>query len=163
MSKGTTFQPDTFSDFEDDLEYCVKLRSTESSKLLSIVYKRINKRFGYGKYDTYKVIMMLKNSYINVTNLCAKFNKTYEEWLEEADNVDEFFKAVSKKTGKKVHELIKLVKSKSHPEINGLYIDCTFILTILSWLSMSFRIKSLNIAHKELIAQAHDSNSDSNE
>jgi hypothetical protein len=35
-----------------------------------IVFEKINEKYGYGYYGEFKVIIMLKNGYINATKLC---------------------------------------------------------------------------------------------
>lgn len=47
----------------------------------NICFEAINDEFSWGKYGDFKVIIMNKNGYINVTKLCDEAGKRFENWL----------------------------------------------------------------------------------
>jgi hypothetical protein len=45
--------------------------------LNQIGFEFINENYTYGQYGEFKVIMMVKNHYINATKLCQKYGKEF--------------------------------------------------------------------------------------
>uniref|UniRef100_A0AAT9UQM7 KilA N domain protein n=1 Tax=Apapanepox virus TaxID=3049969 RepID=A0AAT9UQM7_9POXV len=117
-----------------------------------LVTREIDERFCYIKYDTFDLIMMKENGFINATKLCKLGGKEFKKWirldgskeliktLEDANN---FWKV--KSPGPDLARVILEVgtesKGKHQYEVAGSYVHQDLIPHITSWISPLFAIK----------------------
>jgi hypothetical protein len=128
-----------------------------------IAYETITKGFCYGKYDNFKVKMMMENGYFNVTDLIKNFNKqnpnkpekTYNHWRRKVDT-DNTIKLLSKDTGLAENELIIIKRGGNNIKIAGTYVHPILIADIVSTLLPAFKIKILRITNNYFAKKALD-------
>ncbi|UWX11387.1 CRPV-278 [Crowpox virus] len=63
-----------------------------------LITREIDKRFCYIKYDTFELIMMKENNYVNATKLCILGNKRFRDWLR-LDGSKDLIKKVEEMNG----------------------------------------------------------------
>ena len=138
----------------------------------NICFEKINDEYSWAKYGDFKVIMMIKNGYINATNLCNdtetkngakkefkrwKNNSYAKELMEEIADDQNRSSDFSTASGKKSSEdlLIPITSgSKNLTLIRGTYAHPDLIPHIASWASPSFAVKVSKIVKGYLIKQA---------
>ncbi|UWX11393.1 CRPV-284 [Crowpox virus] len=72
----------------------------------NLVTREIDERFCYIKYDTFELIMMKENNYVNATKLCKLGGKDFHRW-KRLEGTKELIK--------KVNEMNNVWKVKSSP------------------------------------------------
>jgi hypothetical protein len=72
----------------------LNLDLSKSNELQRIIFEDINDDFGYGNYGEFRVIIMKKNGYINVTKLCSLAKKQFCHWKTNKFST-EFLNAVN--------------------------------------------------------------------
>jgi hypothetical protein len=65
--------------------------SESDNDIKDIVFRKINNEFIYGLYGDFKVVMMMKNGYINATKLCQlttnnKHDSDYDDNNDQDDD-----------------------------------------------------------------------------
>ena len=105
--------------------------------LNEIIFEHINKKFAYGKYGDFKVIIMKENKYMNATKLCEEYNKRFDHWLENINGknlineVDNEINGASGEPPKKA--TITLLKGCVN-ELKGTYVHELLIPHIIKWI-----------------------------
>ncbi|ARE67453.1 SWPV2-ORF209 [Shearwaterpox virus] len=125
-----------------------------------LVTREIDERFCYIKYDTFELIMMKDNNYINATKLCKLEGKDFHRWkrlegtkelIEEIKRINNVWKIKSVPQDLGVPEVIITVepedKSDKKYEVAGSYIHQDLLYHITSWISPSFSVKVSKIVN----------------
>jgi hypothetical protein len=139
--------------------------------LSDIIYKKINDKYSYGKYADFEVIMMTKNSYINVTNICNEYNKikapnepnkTFSHWNESIshkillEKINEHIQAHRDPDGLVIN--VTIVDNTSANRLRGTYVHPLIIPHICSWISPDFAIKVSEIVNYHLTMHLRNQN-----
>ncbi|UWX11320.1 CRPV-211 [Crowpox virus] len=117
-----------------------------------LVTREIDERFCYIKYDTFELIMMKENNYINATKLCKLEDKKFKNWLrlegtkELISKMDEVnsvwgIKSPGSDLSRVILEVGTESKGKHQYEVAGSYVHPDLIPHIASWISPLFAIK----------------------
>ncbi|UOX38653.1 KilA N domain protein [Finch poxvirus] len=117
-----------------------------------LVTREIDERFCYIKYDTFELIMMKENNYINATKLCKLGEKEFYNWrklegsrelVKKVEEINNFWKVKSPPSDVKgvILEVGTVSKGKHQYEVAGSYVHPDLIPHIASWISPSFAIK----------------------
>ncbi|AUD40226.1 N1R/p28 family protein [Flamingopox virus FGPVKD09] len=119
-----------------------------------LVTREIDERFCYIKYDTFELIMMKENNYVNATKLCKLGGKDFHRWkrldgskalIEEIKRINNVWKIKSAPPDLGGLEVIITVesegKSNKKYEVAGSYVHQDLLPHIASWISPSFAIK----------------------
>ncbi|QRM16127.1 n1r/p28-like protein [Albatrosspox virus] len=118
----------------------------------NLVTREIDERFCYIKYDTFELIMMKENGFINATKLCKLGGKEFKKWIR-LDGSKELIKTIEetnnvwkvKSSGPDLARMILEVKNESKGkhqyEVAGSYVHQDLIPHIASWISPSFAVK----------------------
>lgn len=119
--------------------------------LTELIYEPINDQFAKARYGSFDVIIMKKNSYINVTRLCEMAltktgePKRFKQW-KELKSSEELIDEVSLSAGIPADKLINefLIGgrvSKNLIECKGTYAHPDLVPHIAMWASTKFAIK----------------------
>nr|WCB86993.1 CPPV182 N1R/p28-like protein [Cooks petrelpox virus] len=125
-----------------------------------LVTREIDERFCYIKYDTFELIMMKENGFINATKLCKLGGKEFKKWIR-LDGSKELIKTVEETnsiwkinpTRPDVAQLEIIItvsnegKNDKKYEISGSYVHQDLIPHIASWISPLFAIKVSKIVN----------------
>jgi hypothetical protein len=98
--------------------------------LKDIPYKHATYSFGWGKYDTFKVIVLKENGYINASKLCLNAGKEYYRW-NETNKAKESIKYYNSLTGTGVTISVLDVSNK----LRGTYVHPKLLPEIMKWIS----------------------------
>ncbi|UOX38656.1 KilA N domain protein [Finch poxvirus] len=131
-----------------------------------LVTREIDERFCYIKYDTFELIMMKDNNYINATKLCKLGGKNLKHWLENKQSKDlikelEDINSVCKPfpAGRNSSQLEIIItvsdegKNDKKYEVAGSYVHQDPLPHIASWISPSFAIKVYKIVNCYMLEQ----------
>jgi len=107
-----------------------------------ICFETITNEFSWGKYGDFKVIVMLKNGYINVTNLCSLVGKRFRSWNENISSI-ELIEDLSSDLDMPAEKLIIKIAggNKNQTVTRGSYAHPRLIPHIALWISSKFAIK----------------------
>lgn len=112
---------------------------------LKLSYKSIDENYCYGNFGDFKIIIMNKNGYVNVTNLCIQSNKNdlstkiYKEYkklkiaklylneISETENINKEDLTIRVKLGNQL--------------IIGIYVHPLLIIHIAQWLCVKFALQ----------------------
>ncbi|UOX38647.1 KilA N domain protein [Finch poxvirus] len=119
-----------------------------------LVTREIDERFCYIKYDTFELIMMKENNYVNATKLCELEKKDFNLWkrldeskalIDEIKRINNIWNIKSAPSDLGKLEVIITVESESNSdkryEVAGSYIHQDLLPYITSWISPSFAVK----------------------
>ena len=118
----------------------------------------IDDEYCYGHYAMFKVIMMKKNGYINVTKICqdifeeTKIRKEFKDWQEE-EYTRELLREVSSHVEVPVKKLIICVTNDQNSIIQGTYAHSTLIPQIIMWASPKFAVEVSKIIQEYAIEE----------
>lgn len=123
-----------------------------------ISFKGINDDYSWGRYGSFKVIIMKANGYINATKICndAKTKngkkKEFKHWKEN-NTVNELINEISLLVDKPADQLFIAITGGKN-EIRGTYVHPDLIPHIASWASPTFAVKVSQIINKYFIRKA---------
>jgi hypothetical protein len=134
--------------------------------LSDIIYEKINDDYSHGKYGTFNVIIMNKNTYINATKLCGQYNKDFFNWKrldaskELINEVNERIQAPSDLKGLNLHSKAFIIDNTSDNDYRGTYVHPLLIPHVCSWISTKFAIKVSEIVNYHLTMHLRNQNSE---
>ncbi|AVG46780.1 N domain-containing protein [Acanthamoeba polyphaga mimivirus] len=116
----------------------------EKHDIRNISYKEINDKYSWGKYGSFKVIIMKENGYINATKLIhlASDKKKLNDWTR-GKQAEEYITEISEITGLTKNELIIYVAGSSRylTQTRGTYMHPLLITQLAYWISPIFAAK----------------------
>jgi hypothetical protein len=127
----------------------------QDENIKNITFSKIDDKFSRGKYGTFSVIIMNKNTYINASNLCKSVGKQFKNWNENKAK-DELLKELSKMTGLNKNELIISKKDGANFKLRGSYAHPKLITHIAIWASTKFALVVSDIVNEFLGNKALD-------
>jgi len=116
-----------------------------------ICFERINDDFSYGMYGEFKVIMY-KNGYFNVTELCNKVNREFRKW-NTTNKTDELLQAAEEESGIKKENLTMVISNQKN-KLRGTYAHHSLVPHIASWASPTFAMKVSRIVNEQFVKEA---------
>lgn len=117
----------------------------------TLIYENINDDFGHGKYGDYRILVMRKNGYINITKLVAYASnkqgnpKTYSPW-RQCKAASELIIEVTNETGLSEAELI--IEPNVGNDFRGTYVHEDLSPSIASWASPKFALMVNRVINK---------------
>lgn len=151
------------TDYESDKnEYALDNEDCESDNIQkkykdndvrNIIFKEINNNFAYGKLKEFKVILMIKNGYINASKLCLDGGKKLKHWLENNNSkklIDDFGKIL----GLTRDELLIKVNGGRLTKISGTYVHSNLITHIASWCNTNYAFFVSTVVNEYHVKQA---------
>jgi hypothetical protein len=135
--------------------------------LNQIIFEHIDDKYAYGKYGDFKVIMMMKNRYINATRLCNESKRRFDNWLRNESNKQlinfvnnkldynsipqnrgiENNNLIANKIALENNKSIIIIKGGNNQLICGTYVHELLIPHIACWISPEFGIKVSEIVN----------------
>ncbi|AGD93036.1 putative KilA-N domain-containing protein [Megavirus lba] len=119
----------------------------------NISYKEINDKYSWGRYGSFKVIIMKENGYINATKLIhlASDKKKLNDWTR-GKQAEEYITELSCDTGLTAAEILIPIttSSKNLTEIRGTYCHPDLIPHIAAWASPPFAMRVSKIVNNYL-------------
>ena len=125
-----------------------------------IIFEHIDKKYAYGKYGEFKVIIMKENRYINATKLCGEYDKRFDNWLQNKNNknlIDEVEKILSPGYPGDEKKAVIVTTGGKNSDIRGTYVHEFLIPHIASWISPIFAIKISKIVNNFIVKEYKDS------
>jgi hypothetical protein len=127
----------------------------QDENIKNITFNKIDDKFSRGKYGTFSVIIMNKNTYINATDLCKSVGKRFIKWNENKAK-NELLKELSIMTGLNKNELIIYKKDGTNLKLRGFYAHPKLITHIAIWASTKFALVVSDIVNEFLGNKALD-------
>ena len=128
-----------------------------------ITFESVDNDYEWGYYFQFKVLIMIRNGYINATKLCKDSNKRFDNWLRNQGSeelIDELESAAINPGDEK--SIITIIGGRN-AEIRGTYVHLDLIPSITGWISPAFALKVNRIVNeyrlkeqKKLIAEKDD-------
>ena len=122
--------------------------------LRDIAFETINDDYSWGNYIDFKVIIMRKNGYINVTKLSDEGGKRFKEWTRNKI-ADELQNEVSALAGIPANELLLTPKNVSN-DLRGTYAHPDLVPHIAAWISPKFGVRVSRIVNSYAVKQERD-------
>lgn len=119
------------------------------------MFKRINDEYSYGKYNDLKVIVMNRNGYINVSNLCALGDKNLKHWRKTKDS-EELIKITSRLSRINKKNITITVKNENKNNISGIYMHPFVATHIAMWISPKFSVYVKHIVDSFSVKDARE-------
>jgi hypothetical protein len=113
-----------------------------------ITFEPVNNQYEWGTYFEFKVLIMIRNGYINATKLCKDGNKRFDRWLQ-----NEFSKELIDKLERSHGEMPCIKIGNGDNDFRGTYVHRKLITHIASWISPDFALKVSDIVEEYLIKE----------
>ena len=123
--------------------------------LRDIAFEAINDDYSWGNYIDFKVIIMRKNGYINVTKLCKEGGKELTNW-RKANHAEELLNEISSSIPNGRDDLLTIITGGQEPIIRGTYAHPALVPHIASWISPKFAVKVSFIVNNYAVKQERD-------
>jgi hypothetical protein len=139
--------------------------------LTDIIYEKINDGYSYGIYGSFKVIVMVRNGYINATKLCKHYNdsrsnydspKDFKKWYD-SESTKDIIKEVTHMI-RSSHDINQsslepiIINDSNLSELRGTYIHPSLMPHLCSWVSPKFAIKVGDVVNYHLTTYMRNQN-----
>uniref|UniRef100_A0A6C0CBK2 KilA-N domain-containing protein n=1 Tax=viral metagenome TaxID=1070528 RepID=A0A6C0CBK2_9ZZZZ len=105
-----------------------------------IANDKINNDYYRSRYETFSIIVMIKNGYVNATKICKIYSKEFRQWKVNKTS-REILQELSNVTGISLNKLTKTVAGGRTIDIRGIYVHPDLITHIAYWCSPRFAVK----------------------
>lgn len=126
--------------------------------LRNITFDTIDKNFAYANYGQFKIIVMMKNGYVNATDLykqgmqTIELKRTLNGWLRSA-NGTRLIKSASEHTGIPIGDIVCKISNGKNVNVYGTYVHQLLIFHLAAWISADFAIKLSPIINNKLLVK----------
>ena len=127
---------------------------TSVQTMRDIAFEKVNNDYAWGNYGDFKVLIMLKNGYINVTKLCKDGGKDLYDW-KRTKAAEELQNEISRPPGIPGGLLVSVSDSSSN-DLRGTYAHPDLVPHIASWVSPKFAVKVSQIVNEYFAQEARD-------
>ena len=119
-----------------------------------VSFQDINDEYSWVNYGDFKLIMMKKNGYVNVTKMCEENGKSFFNWKKNSRSkelikclIDEISSLLIRRDE---NDLLTIVSGGNQHEtyLRGTYAHPDLVLDIACWLSGEFYIKASKIVRE---------------
>ena len=130
-----------------------------------VAFQDVNEEYAWVNYGQFKLLMMKKNGYVNVTKMCDEGGKKFFNWRQNIRSKT-LIECLSKELGsigipRDLNELlINILSGENH--LRGTYAHPDLVLDIACWLSGEFYLKASKIVReyfnkqeREKLAELH--------
>ena len=162
INKNNNVREDKHPKIKNQLKYIDPIFKKKYGKdIREICFEKINDDFSYGCYGGFKVIIMMKNGYINCTHLCKYIadktgsKKPFGHWTTN-NNAKALIKEVSSQCGIQHGDLMHIIAGGQITVIRGTYVHPDLVPHIASWASPKFAIKVSRIVNEFLAKEEKD-------
>lgn len=118
-----------------------------------IVFERINDQFGWGQYGEFRVLIRMRDNYVNATKLCTDGGKQFPNW-----NRLDASKALIRELERTSSDLKRFStpvvdEITAYGETRGTYVHPELVPHIASWISSEFAIKVSRIVNEHIVRE----------
>ncbi|AGD92862.1 putative KilA-N domain-containing protein [Megavirus lba] len=107
----------------------------------NIIFEDIDDEYGYGTLYEYKVVLMKKNGYVNISKMLGKNKKNFDDWLKESCELIETVAKIYQMPKNKLYEHVL----DEYKDVCGTYVHPKLIIHIASWCSTEYAMKVSDI------------------
>jgi len=118
--------------------------------LRDIAFENINDDYAWGNYIDFKVIIMRKNGYINVSKICDETGKLLGTW-KRSKAAEELLEEISSSMQICIDDLLMIPNVGN--ELRGTYAHPDLVPHITAWISPKFAVKVARIVNSYIVAQ----------
>ena len=114
-----------------------------------VAFQDVNEEYAWVNYGQFKLLMMKRNGYVNVTKMCDEGDKSFFNWKKNSRS-KELIKCLLKSLNfKSENDLLNIVSTGNKHEsyLRGTYAHPDLIIHIAMWISPSFCIYVTNIVN----------------
>lgn len=115
----------------------------------SFSFTKINNKYVLAKYKDYDIIMMTESRYINISNICEKYGKKLDTWLNDNKIFIETVDAIIKQTSANDSVIMMI----SDANVAGSYIHELLVPYIGNWLEPTLGIIISEIINNYTISE----------
>lgn len=111
-----------------------------------ITFESVDNQYEWGYYFDFKVLIMSKNGYINVTKMCQDGNKQFRFWLQNDSSkelLDELERSESIPS-----DLVMIKIGTGANDYRGTYVHLDLVPSIAGWISPAFALKVNRIVNE---------------
>jgi hypothetical protein len=133
-----------------------------------VAFQDVNEEYAWVNYGQFKLLMMKKNGYVNVTKMCDEGGKSFFNWKKNSRS-KELIKCIINDVSdllirRSENELLIIVSTGNQHEayLRGTYAHPDLVLDIACWLSGEFYLKASKIVReyfnkqeREKLAELH--------
>lgn len=110
------------------------IKVNKTVNINDLIVDCINEDYGWATFGNTQVIMMLKNGYINATQLCKSGNKQFRNWLSNEQS-----KLLIESVESDINDAATiLITGGNNALIRGTYVHPDIIVHVGSWISVEF-------------------------
>ena len=126
-----------------------------------VAFQDVNEEYAWVNYGQFKLLMMKRNGYVNVTKMCDEGDKHFRFWRQNKRSI-ELIKLIDLNgyDGIPSDSLITITKGEN--DLRGTYAHPDLVLDIACWLSGEFYLKASKIVReyfnkqeREKLAELH--------
>jgi hypothetical protein len=133
-----------------------------------VAFQDVNEEYSWVNYGQFKLLMMKRNGYVNVTKMCDEGNKSFFNWKKNSRSkelikciINDFSDLLIRRSE---NELLIIVSTGNQHEayLRGTYAHPDLVLDIACWLSGEFYLKASKIVReyfnkqeREKLAELH--------
>lgn len=131
---------------------------TAVQTMRDIAFEKVNDDYAWGNYGDFKVLIMLKNGYINVSKLAKDGGKGFKQWKRLAQ-AEELQNEISLGVGIPTSNLLMIINGGVQEIdliIRGTYAHPDLVPHIASWVSAKFAVKVSRIVNEYFAQEARD-------
>ena len=128
-----------------------------------VAFQDVNEDYAWVNYGQFKLLMMKRNGYVNVTKMCENYsNKKFIHWKENKRSKELiiFISTELKSIGIPIDPLVTIMTGEN--DLRGTYAHPDLVLDIACWLSGEFYLKASKIVReyfnkqeREKLAELH--------
>ena len=114
-----------------------------------VAFQDVNEDYAWVNYGQFKLLMMKRNGYVNVTKMCENYsNKKFIHWKENKRSKELiiFISTELKSIGIPIDPLVTIMTGEN--DLRGTYAHPDLVLDIACWLSGEFYLKASKIVRE---------------
>jgi hypothetical protein len=104
-----------------------------------VIFEDINEDYAWVNYGEFKLLMMKKNGFVNVTKMCENHGKKFYNWKQNMSSKD-LIKCLSESLNLNSENELLIIIVKNENELRGTYAHPDLIIHIAMWISPMFSI-----------------------
>lgn len=130
---------------------CLKKNNVKygDNDLRSTIYEQIDDNYGYGRYASLDLIIMIKNGYANASKMCNDHGKKYQHWAK-IENSQELIDYIAKD----IDEDVTIAVIGDNSLIKGVYVHPELVAIIAMWCDTRYARLSYKIVMSSHINEA---------
>ena len=114
-----------------------------------VAFQDVNEEYAWVNYGQFKLLMMKRNGYVNVTKMCENYsNKRFRDWKCNKKSIEliDFLNSINRLADIPANLLITVMTGEN--DLRGTYAHPDLVLDIACWLSGEFYLKASKIVRE---------------